>query len=448
MLAAATARAQESGAGDACAPKVFRFEEDCRALASGAREGLERLRYLPLTDSGSLWLTLGGEYRLKTEALQRPGFGIGNIHGYTATGERFLAHLDLRSAAGPRLFVQLAVATDTGRTPFERSFDKDRLNLAQGFIDLPFDAGAVRLLLRAGRQELDFDNNRLIAVRDVTNLRRAFDQVLTRAEVERYFAEAFAGHPVLNRSATFADHSTPGENFWGARFGGRWQAAGTGELFYFARRRDLAIYQGAVGPELRRNLGARWRGSRAGWDWAVQASGQRGEVAAKLIRSYGIALDAGYALAVPWHPRLGVSAGRASGNNDPRDLHQGTFDTLYPNLGYFTDAPLTYPGNDWDVQPSLTVVPLRSLSLEAGVDVLHRLESHDAIYQAPGVPLIPGTGQRSNFLTALSYLRATWHVFGRLDLAAAYVHASVGSLVRSRGGADADYGFVQASVKL
>ena len=57
-------------------------------------------------------------------------------------------------------------------------------------------------------------------------------------------------------------------------------------------------------------------------------------------------------------------------------------------------------------------------------------------------------GQGSSFLTALSYLRSTWRLFGRLDLAAAYVHASVGSLVRSRGGADADYGFVQASLKL
>lgn len=62
--------AQET-AVDACAPKLYRWQEDCRGLAERGTppQGLDSLRYLPLTDTGSAWLTLGGEYRLKVESL-------------------------------------------------------------------------------------------------------------------------------------------------------------------------------------------------------------------------------------------------------------------------------------------------------------------------------------------------------------------------------------------
>jgi hypothetical protein len=453
LSVALSARAEQGAAPDPCAPQVFRWADDCRALAARSESlvGLQRLRYVPLTSSGDVWLTLGGEYRFKVESLSKPSFGIRGGESYTASGERFLADVDVRSQAGPRLFVQFSAATDAGRKPAERGFDRSHPDLAQAFVDFPVSRERTRLLLRIGRQELDMGGNRLVAVRDASNLRRAFDLALASVDAGTFSGSIFGGHPVLNKDDAFDDRATHGENFWGARlresFGGR-AGAPAAEVFFLGRRRDRAVYQDAVGPEVRRTFGMRFSGRTLGWDYATQAAIQRGAVAGKDIRAYGVAVDVGYTSQVRWKPRAGLSFGVASGDSRSGDKRVGTFDVLYPNLGYFTDAPLTYPGNDWDIQPNITLRPSAQLTMQAGADVLQRLSSQDAVYETPGIPLVRGTGGGSHFITALSFIKATWRPLAYCELTVSYVHASVGSLLRDQGGRDADYGAAQLSFRL
>jgi hypothetical protein len=81
---------------------------------------------------------------------------------------------------------------------------------------------------------------------------------------------------------------------------------------------------------------------------------QTGHFGSADIRATGIGCDIEYSLSQEtWKPRLGVSFGRAGGDRVPGDGKLGTFDVIYPNLGYFTDAPLFYPGNTWDSQPNV-----------------------------------------------------------------------------------------------
>jgi hypothetical protein len=76
--AASIATGNAPAAEDPCAVKLFRWQEDCRDLRDrGASLGaVERLRYIPLNTSGSVWLTLGAEYRLKTEYFNTPDFAL------------------------------------------------------------------------------------------------------------------------------------------------------------------------------------------------------------------------------------------------------------------------------------------------------------------------------------------------------------------------------------
>jgi hypothetical protein len=64
-------------AEQACAPKAFRLEEDCGGLreVEGSLSALDHHRYIPLSDSGSVWLTLGAKYRFKSEYLNAPDWG-------------------------------------------------------------------------------------------------------------------------------------------------------------------------------------------------------------------------------------------------------------------------------------------------------------------------------------------------------------------------------------
>ena len=360
-----------------------------------------------------------------------------------------MVNADLRTVAGPRVFVQLAAATEAGRTPAERSFDRGAVDIVQGFIDLPFGSADMQGRLRLGRQELDLSGNRLVAVRDAANLRRAFDMALLSVSHQAFSPEVFDGHPVRNRGGAFDDDAVPGEALWGTRVRA---VAGpglpTGELFFLARTRDHAIYQDAVGRELRRTFGARLSGQRDGWDYALQASLQRGDAAGKAIRAAGVAGDFGYRPGDAWQSRIGVSMGAASGDRSAGDGQINTFDAIYPNLGYFTDAPLAYPGNSRDVQPNVSFAPWRSVRIQTGLDVLYRLSSSDAVYESPGLPLIRGAVQGSNFITALGFLKIAWRASPRCEVSASYVHASVGSLVRDQHGHAADYGAIQMTLRL
>ena len=448
---AASAAAQTPTPVPACAVKVFRWVEDCSTLRvdRDSLRGLERLRYLPLTDSGSAWLTLGGEYRLKTEYLDAPDFGLGRgEQAYTAAGERFLAHADLRTSSGFRVFAQLSAATDTGRKPVERPFDRSRPDLAQAFVDLPLPYSAV---LRIGRQELDSGGNRLISIREAANLRLAFDMAHLAASIAGFDAVAFYGRPVLNRPGSFDDRSNPGEKFlggWLQRRLGSETGSPLINLFFFERDRARAVYQQGIASDDRRTVGVRLSGVDSRWDYAVQAARQYGNFGAATINAFGAAGDVGWH--APWagRPRFGASFGYASGDRRPGDRTLGTFDVLYPNLGYFTDAPVYYPGNTADAQPNITCTITRSMTARAGADVIFRVSRRDAVYGPPGIPALLGRGTGPSYVTTLAYLRADWSVSANAVVSVSYVHGDAGALIRSAGGHPVNYGGITLDLHL
>jgi hypothetical protein len=427
-------------ADDQCPPKLFRWEEDCSSLreATGALGAIDRFRYIPLSDSGSVWLTLGGEYRFRTDYIDALDWGLKHDVQYTAYGQRAFAHADLRTAEGFRVFLQLSAATEDGREPFYYPFDRSRPDIAQAFIDMRvFDSS----VLRVGRQEIDSGGNRLISVREAGNLRLAFDMAHLESQIAGFDGVAFYGRPVLNQSGAFDDDSNRAERFWGGWIQRRWgaQLAPLVNVFYFARDRDRAVYQQGVARDERRTIGMRLSGRDTSWDYAVQGAYQYGKFGTADISAEGFAGDVGWHPALPGHPRIGASFGYASGDANPKDRTLGTFDVLYPNLGYFTDAPVYYPGNTADVQPNVTFSVLPGLQLRGGADVIYRVSKHDAIYTPPGVPLVPGTGAGPHYATTLTYLRTDWFISPRTSATLSYVYGDAGSLIRSSGGRPFNY---------
>ena len=446
-----TAAAQAPTLAPTCPVKLFRWAEDCSTLRAGrdSLRGLERLRYLPLTDSGSAWLTLGGEYRFKTEYLDAPDYGLGRgAEAYTAVGERFLAHADLRTSVGFRVFAQLSAATDAGRKPAERPFDRSQPDIAQAFVDIPLPHAAV---LRVGRQELDSGGNRLISIREAANLRLAFDMAHFATNIAGFDAVAFYGRPVLNRRGSFDDRDNPAEKLFGGwlqhRLGSD-PAAPLLNLFFFERDRARAVYEQGIASDNRRTIGMRLSGIDRAWDYAFQAARQYGTFGAATIDAFGAAGDVGWHAAWAGRPRLGASFGYASGDRRPGDRTLGTFDVLYPNLGYFTDAPVYYPGNTADAQPNVTFAVTRSLSARAGADVIFRVSKRDAVYGPPGIPALPGRGTGPSYVTTLAYLRADWTVSPSATLSLSYVHGDASTLIRSAGGHPVNYGGITLDLHL
>lgn len=403
---------------------------------------------MPLSDSGSVWLTLGGEYRLKTETLDAPDFGIRRTdRTYTANGQRFLVHADLRTKSGLRAFVQLSGASDSGRRPIERPFDRSRADVAQAFVDIPLPV-FTSTILRVGRQEIDSAGNRLIALREAANLRLAFDMAHLETKIQGVSVAGFYGRPVLNRIGSFDDRGNPGETLLGG-----WVSAplpktsSTVSLFFFSRDRKTAVYEQSTAADKRRTIGLRYFGSDHTWDYAIQAAYQYGDFGTAQIETSGVAGDVGWHPSVWGRPRIALSFGAAGGDGHPNDKFLGTFDVLYPNLGYFTDAPVYYPGNTADAQPNVTLNITPVLSVRTGSDFVFRVSKRDVVYAPPGIPLISGDGTGPAFVAALTYLRADWTINSHVQLSISGVHSSTGSLVERSGGRDFNYGALTLDLK-
>jgi hypothetical protein len=174
--ASGMASAEPSPAPPAPQFQLIRFDEDYAYLASAERPltSWEQLKYVPLDDSGSAWISFGGELRERWEYQRNPDFGA--ERGRSSVWlQRATMSADLR--LGPlRLYGQLLHAVESGRPGGPSPVDENRLDVQNAFLELrPGTIGGVTPVARLGRQEVRLGSGRLVDPREGPNVRRTFD---------------------------------------------------------------------------------------------------------------------------------------------------------------------------------------------------------------------------------------------------------------------------------
>jgi len=156
------------------------------------------------------------------------------------------------------------------------------------------------------------------------------------------------------------------------------------------------------------------------------------------IRAWTVASNTGFTFASLWgQPRLGLQADVASGGGPGGTLE--SFNPLFPKHAYFTEASINSPINFIEAYPSVTVQPLPNFAIKAGIDVLWRYSTHDAFYQPPGVPLVPGSANDKRYLGAQTNLQAEWQATAHISVNAAYVHFFTEGFLEAAGADDIDF---------
>jgi hypothetical protein len=303
--------------------------------------------------------------------------------------------------------------------------------------------------LRIGRQEIVLPGARNAAVRDATNIRRAFDGVKLGIARETYAVDAFLTSAVERREDGFDDRPDDDEQFWGvyATTVDELLTDATLDLFYLGRNRDSATFAEGTNEELRHMIGSRLAARRGPFDLDAQAGFQFGRFGDGDIWAWHLAADAGFTIEEnSMSPRLSVRLEIASGDETNGDGNLGTYDPLYPNGTYVTDAALLAPGNSFDLQPAISFTPLKGLRLTGGVDFFWRLDKDDGIYQPAGVPLVAAGGS-SRFVSAQPFLRAVWKPSHYVEVSGAVSYATAGEVIDSAGGQDLSYGFLQVALR-
>ena len=427
----------------------FRYDDDVSEYAApGARVNLyDELKYVPLGNNAGEYLSFGADLRERVEVNSNALLGYGNRGPNAYDLHRLLLFADVHYD-GFQVFVQLGNATEAGRAPGPLPTDIDRGDLAQGFIDYAFAAGPGSLTVRGGRFEMAYDEGALIGLRDGPNVRQVWDGFQSFYALPAARIDAFLVRPVGVGPGYFDDRTLAGQTLWGMHVSASPAPIAPVRItaFYYGDTMpDVAFYP-QRGHERTHTAGLRLLAAEGGFDGSIGGIGQIGNLASRNVTAWAVHGDAGWTFDTPWTPRLGLRSDILSGGSGGGTVH--TFNALYPNYAYSTEATIEAPANLVQVGATLGLHPLDSVTINTTLEGLWRYSVHDAFYAAPTFALVRPDGTSRRFSGFEQQVEATWRIDKFLDLTAAYVHFEPGAFLRSARAQSQDFGMTELSVHL
>ena len=405
---------------------LLRENEDWSWLANPAlrEDYLDPIKYLPLGRNG-WYVTLGGEIREVLEQVVNDNFGK---QGYTNKFllQRYMLHSDWHLGKRYRVFVQLKSGLESYRTGGPRPIDEKKLDFEAAFLEVGTDTGKNWIVLRLGRQELNYGSGRLVSVREGPTVRQSFDGAKVRSKAGAWKIDAFAVRPDLDKPGFFDNIPDPHTEFWGI-YGTRPLHRQVGfDSYYLGEDRKAATFERGTATELRHSVAARlWRPvatKESGLDFDYEGVFQFGSFGSDNIRAWTLASDTGYSLTrLPLKPRFSVKADISSGD-DPRSHTLGTFYPVFPLGNYFGVLADTGPGpvNFIDVHPRIQATLPKGVTVSTDLVVQWRENLNDGVYAVPGFLLVPSNGSTARFVGYRPGVEARWQVDRHMWLQADY----------------------------
>jgi hypothetical protein len=445
---------------------VSRYDEDYRFLADPANrtEALDALKYLPLFGRApEYFLTLGGELREQYEYILNDNFGVGSKNGRGYWLQRLMLHSDWHFGPFVRAFTQFKSNLEEGREPGPRPPDRKRLDLNQAFVDFSYprtnlSGDTASFTLRLGRQEVDFGDERLIAVREGANARQSFDGARLIFNSPKARVDAFALRLDADRAGYFNnDPSWSRQTLWGVYASVPLTTKSTAsalnnialDLFYLGFNRGGARFNAGVGDETRHTVGGRlWRAHHInGLDFNVFGTYQFGSFDNKEIRAFSAALDLGYKLQeVPWAPRVACSLQVSSGDVNPKGKQLNTFNALFP-AGYYYGGGLIGqigPANAIILQPELDLHPTATLGVYLKGLFVWREDTADGLYNTPGGLIRPGSTNPKRYVGASPEILVTQQLGRHAIFSVSYYHFYRGGFLTQNQPASQDVDYFSA----
>ncbi|MGE3143141.1 MAG: alginate export family protein [Hyphomonadaceae bacterium] len=347
---------------------------------------------------------------------------------------RLLAGVRAAWPEGTALELELGFHEQTGRRAGPASIDASSLDVTQAYLDLPVLSDVA---VRLGRQHVVLGAKRFFALRDGTNISRAYDGALLDYAGPKLRVRAFAIHPVRIGFDPFDDSTERALSVFGVYATYSRRPDEGVDLYAFETDKNRSFYAQGVGGETRYTLGARFFDAHAPFDWDLEIAGQGGHFKDQDIAAWMAAGTAGYRFEnARWAPRLGVRATIASGDSDPADGAMETFNPFFADIYLLGQASLIAPLNYAAVQPSVELRLSPNASLLVRTDWFWRLETADAIYL--GGPAPTPVGPSGHFGAIQFDVEYGVNVRPDVRLSFGYTHMAPGQALRAVGGEDTD----------
>jgi hypothetical protein len=429
LMAALYARANDQSSTPATPNRAYsllREDEDWSFLKDPALRSdfWDPIKYIPLRADG-WYLTIGGEVR---EVFERVGNDNWGKQPYmnAFSLQRYMLHTDWHFGRHFRAFVQLKSGLELSRQGGPRPIDEKKLDFEAAYFEVGDSEKKNGIVLRVGRQELNYGSGRLVSIREGPNVRQSFDGVKIRSKAGAWNLDAFAVRPDLDKSGFFnnaPDHKTA---FWGIYATRPWRHGIAVDTYYLGEDRKSATFNRGTAKEVRNSLAARlWRPvatEGSGWDFDDEAVWQFGSFGSDTIRAWTVASDHGYSISnLPLKPRFSVKADISSGD-DPRTHTLGTFYPVFPLGNYFGVLADTGPGpvNFIDIHPRIQTHLPHAVTVSTDLVIQWRENVHDGVYAVPGFLLVPAGASRARFVGYRPGVEVKWQIDRHTYLQADY----------------------------
>ncbi|MEL6194756.1 MAG: alginate export family protein, partial [Bacteroidota bacterium] len=355
----------------------------------------DQLKFIPLNDTGSIYLSFGGSYRARVESFTNQNWTTSDD---TYFSQRISLHSSIQIGKHVRLFGELYHGLTTGGV---RLFQDDDIDWYQGFVEFSFGSHEnMDLDIRLGRQELDLGVARLVGRRDGTNIRRSFDLAMIRLGKSSTQAHVFYGKEVSpqfgafdNEFSLFDDEAT-NPDLWGAYL--QWplkKGVHTFETYYLGFHSDASRMSDQLGEETRHSLGVRSFGKAGRFTFNSELIFQFGEIGESNIRAYNFETDWKYIFPnTPWRPLIGIKLDFSSGDREIGDDKLQTFNPLFVNPGLYSLAAVNTPANLTSFHPSITLFPLKDMVVYMDYALFYRTNRNDGLYAPPRFLSRPADG--------------------------------------------------------
>jgi alginate export protein len=371
--------------------KSLRYDEDYSYLKKDSViNWYKKTKYISLADNQFTYISFGGEIRYQYFYFKNEDWGEApkDKDGYILT--RWLAHADLHYKRWFRTFVQLQSSLANGMEKTPSPVDENQLDLHQGFVDIVIPLKKENTLtLRAGRQEMSYGSQRLVAVRDGPNNRQSFDAAKLFYKEKSLKADVFFSHYVRSKQKILDDGFNKDIRFWGVYIvKNKIPFLNNIDVYYLGLWKRNAAFDDGVGKELRHSAGTRIWNTNKDFRYDVEGLYQFGRFDARRIRAWTLSVNAGYKFnRVKFKPEIGLKTEFISGDDKYGDSRLQTFNPLFPRGGYFGLVSLIGPSNLFDIHPSLAFDLSNKLFLNMDYDIFWRYSKRDGIY-GPNVALI------------------------------------------------------------
>jgi hypothetical protein len=304
----------------------------------------DRLKFIPLNESGTNYLTLSVENRTEFQYLRNNAWGAGPQDPTGYVSERLMPDVDVRLGDHARVFITLAFDEVGGKKAGPRPvIDKDIADVHEGFVEF---GGNLHDRhpgwdVIVGRQEISFGTGRLLDNNEGVNVRSAFDGIRLGYDKPKGRIDMIAVKPVETNPGAWDDIPNPAITLWGLYASNvRWSPRFMTDVYFLDYDAKSATYGNQSAREHRRMVGGRYfnrlpgEPPRAGFDYNVESGLQWGTFGNRSIRAWGAGGNFGWTLPGPVWPAF-RPPGRCHQRGQRTAGYPRNLERVFPAWGVF-----------------------------------------------------------------------------------------------------------------